>query len=338
VSAVDVGARDLLTPVAARETGVGVGWILRRLAFGVITLWLITILVFVATQALPSDPARAILGRAPPSAIEGLRHQLGLDRPLLSQYTHWLSGVLQGDFGQSYSAHEPVTKLTGGALSNSLLLLALVAIIAIPGGIALGFIAAVRRNSVVDRALLGGSLLFTALPEFVVALLLVILFSTTVLTLLPAVTEISAGASPLSKPNELVLPVATLVFASVPYVFRQARASMTDTLESDFIEMARLKGMPERRVIWRHAAPNALIAPVQASALVLAYLLGGIVVVEEIFSYPGLGTTLVQAVSVRDLPTIQAVVLVFAAGVVLFNLLADVLTVLLTPKLRTPAQ
>jgi len=169
----------------------------------------------------------------------------------------------------------------------------------------------------------------------VIAMLLVVVLSTTVLHVLPAVAVIPPGSSPFLHPLEMALPVLTLILAVVPYLYRLVRATMIDVLESEYVAMARLKGVPERTVIWRHAIPNALIPVTQAAAVVLAYLLGGIVVVEFIFGFPGLGTLLTDAVGQRDLPVIQAVTLVIAAGVVLFNLAADLLTVLLTPRLRT---
>jgi peptide/nickel transport system permease protein len=176
---------------------------------------------------------------------------------------------------------------------------------------------------------------FTALPEFVVGLILVMVFSTTFFKILPAVASFG-NASPLSQPTELILPVATLALVSFPYVMRLARAAMIEALGSEYVAMARLKGMPWHIVVWRHAARNALVAPVQASAVILTYLLGGVVVVEYIFAYPGLGTALTQAVGARDLPAIQGIVLCIVTAVVIFNLVADALTILLTPKLRAP--
>jgi peptide/nickel transport system permease protein len=221
------------------------------------------------------------------------------------------------------------------AVGNSLWLLFLTAVISLPLSVFLGTLTAIRRDRLLDRSLLMISLGLTALPEFVVAMTLVILFSTTVLQVLPAVALFPPGESPILHPAEMVLPVLTLVLVVVPYLYRQVRATMIDVLESEYVTMARLKGVPESVVSRRHALPNALIPMVQASALILTYLLGGIVTVEYIFSYPGLGRLLIDAITNRDLPVIESVVLVFASGVVLFNLTADVLTIYLTPKLRT---
>lgn len=340
----DAVVREIEPQILERSTGIGRGWLIRRLLFGVFTLWLASTIVFAATQALPSDPARTILGRAPEPAIKLLRKDLELDRSVPAQYVSWLGRVVQADLGDSLAsrsteantsevARQRVTSLIGPRLRNSLVLLALTAVIAIPIGIALGFSAAMRRGRAGDNALLGASIVLTALPEFVIGLILVIIFSTTVFSILPAVSV--PGENPLAHSDVLVLPVATLMLVSAPYVFRLARASMIEVLASDYVAMARLKGMPERRVVWRHAARNALIAPLQGSAVILAYLLGGVVVVETLFSYPGLGTALVEAVKVQDMPMIQGIVIVFAAGIVLFNIVADALTVYLTPRLRT---
>jgi peptide/nickel transport system permease protein len=313
--------------------GIGPMWIVRRLGFGLVILWFVATLVFIATQLLPGDAARAVVGRGSPTELAAIRHQLGLDQPVIEQYGHWLRNLVQGNLGLSLATRNPVGAIIGPALRNSLILLGLAAGIALPLGVVLGFRAAARHNKILDHSLMGMSLVFTALPEFVVGLVLVMVFSTNVFALLPAVAN--PTGNPLAQPTQLVLPVITLVLASVPYIFRLARAAMIEVLASDYIAMARLKGLGERRVMWHHAAPNALVPPIQASAIILVYLLSGVVVVEYVFSYPGLGSALITSVSARDVPTIQAIVLVFAAGIVLFNLAADALTILATPRLRT---
>jgi peptide/nickel transport system permease protein len=311
-------------------------WIIRRLVFGVVVLFLASLVIFLATHALPTDPAQAILGRdATKANLIHTRHLLGLDQPLYKQYATWLGDTLQGNLGISTGNQYPVSSLLWEPVRNSLVLLVVVAVIAIPLSILLGTIAAIRRDGLLDRSMLVASLGLSALPEFVVGMTLIIIFATTVLQILPSVTLFPPSDLPLQHPTQLVLPVVTLCIAIVPYQYRQVRGSMIDVLESDYVAMARLKGVPERIVMRRHALPNALIPTIQASALTLAYLLGGIVVVEYLFNYPGLGGLLVAAIANRDLPLIEAVVLVFAVGVVLFNLVADVATVYVTPKLRT---
>lgn len=311
-------------------------WIVRRVGFGLLTLFVISILVFAATQALPTDPAEAILGRsATPENVAELRAKLGLDEPVVQQYLDWLGGILHGDLGNSITSNVAVSKLIGDRFANSVLLLLIVAVIAIPLSVIWGSLSAIRRDRTADRAGLFLSFGLTALPEFVIGAVLVIVFSTVFLQVLPAVSLVPDGQSPLSDPEILVLPVATLVLVISPYLFRLMRGSMIDALESDYVQMARMKGLPERVVLGRHAFRNALVPMIQGSALSLAYLFGGVVVIEFLFAYPGLGSLLTEAINGRDMPVIQAVVLIFAAGVVVFNLLADVLTVYVTPRLRT---
>jgi peptide/nickel transport system permease protein len=311
-------------------------WILRRIGLGVVVLFAVSVIVFAATQALPGDAARSILGKeATPAALAQVREQLGLNRSLVSQYTDWLSGMLTLDLGESLAGGRPVSSTMGPRLVNSLVLLGVVAVIAIPMSILVGAITAIRRDRLLDRGMLLGSLAVTAMPDFVNGLLLIVLLATTVFHVLPAVASFPPGDLPLMHPKEIALPVATLVLAIGPYLYRLMRATMIDVLESEYIDMARLKGVPERTVMLRHAMPNALIPVIQGSALMLAWLLGGIVVIEFLFAYPGLGSLLADAVANRDVPIIQAVVLVLATGVVLFNLLADTLTIVATPKLRT---
>jgi peptide/nickel transport system permease protein len=332
VPEVDLPGEDAASP------GIGTrhGWVLWRLAAGVLILFAVSVLVFAATQALPGDPARAILGReATPERLSAVRAQLRLDEPLVSQYGRWAGGVLKGDFGTSLAAQVPVTELLGRRLGSSLALLAVAVAIALPLSLLLGTLMGLRRDGLFDKTFMLAGILLVALPEFVIGMALVMLLATTVFTLLPAVALIPAGDSPFAHPRQLVLPVLTLVLATVPYLSRLLRGSMIDVLESEYVHMARLKGMPERIIVLRHALPNAVAPTLQASALVLAYLLSGIVVVEYLFRYPGLGGALTDAVGNRDLPVIQAITLIFAAGIVGFNLVADVLTVYVTPRLRT---
>ena len=313
------------------------GFILRRLLLGLLTLFLVSLVVFAATQALPSDPARAILGRtATPDSLKALRKQLNLNRPVVSQYTHWLGGIFTGDLGNSLAARgEPVTKVLGKRLENSAVLVLLAAVISIPLSILLGVISARRRDGPLDHSMSLILLALAALPEFVVGIALVLLFATRVFHVLPAVSLIPPDSSPWQNPKELVLPTVTLVLAVSPYVARIMRASMVEVLESDFVEMARLKGMPERHVLWRHAVPNAIAPAIQVIALNLAYLAGGIVVVEFVFAYPGIGSALVDGVANRDLPIVQALAVLIAAVYVGCNVLADIATILVSPRLRT---
>jgi peptide/nickel transport system permease protein len=311
------------------------GFIIRRLLLGVLVLILVSILVFIATQAL-GNPARAILGRdATPEALAALEKQLNLNDSVFSQYLSWIGGVLRGDFGTSLAAQVPVTDLLSDRLVNSLILVSLAALISIPISIAIGSYGALRREKLFDNVASNLMLVLAAIPEFVVAVGLVILFATTVFNWLPAISPVPPGTSPLDNPDILVLPVLTLVIAVSPYVARIMRASMVEVLESDYIEMARLKGLSERVVLVRHALPNAIGPVFQVIAINLAYLAGGVVIVEYVFNYPGIGSALVDAVVNHDVPVVQTLTMLIAAVYVVLNLLADIATILVTPKLRT---
>jgi peptide/nickel transport system permease protein len=313
------------------------GFIVRRLLLGLIVLFMVSIVVFAATQALPGDPARAILGRsATPQSLAALRLKLHLDQPVFSQYWTWLTGLLRGNLGTSLAAQEPVTTLLSPKLVNSAVLVAISAIVSIPLSIAIGSWAAFRREKIFDALSSNLLLVLAALPEFVVAIVLVIVFSTTVFPYtLPGTSTIPPGSRPWNLPSYLVLPALTLVIAVAPYVARIMRASMIEVLESDYVEMARLKGLPERVVLIRHALPNALGPVFQVIALNLAYLAGGIVVVETVFNYGGIGLGIKEAVLNHDLPVVQALAMLIAAVYVALNLLADVATIMVTPRLRT---
>jgi peptide/nickel transport system permease protein len=317
-----------------RHGGIA-AFIVRRLLLGVLVLFLVSVLVFVSTQAL-GDPAKAILGRnATPDAVAALHKQLHLDQNLLGQYLSWLGGLLHGDFGTSLAAQQPVSTLLGPRLVNSAVLVFCAAVISIPLSIALGSWAALKREKAFDTATSNLMLVLAALPEFVVAVFLVIIFATTVFHVLPAISPIPPGQRPWDYPKELILPVATLVIVVSPYVARIMRASMVEVLESDYVEMARLKGLPERTVLVRHALPNAIGPVFQVTAINLAYLAGGIVVVEYVFNYSGIGSALQDAVVNHDLPVVQALAMLIAGVYVVLNLLADIGTIMVTPRLRT---
>ena len=324
-----------LAPPTRRE-GSLLRFTLTRLAFSLLILLGVSVLVFVATQALPGDPATSILGHAAaPDQLAALRKELGLDKPLVQQYLDWIGGVLHGDLGTSLANRDSVASIISDRAQNSLALVVLSAGIAIPLSVLIGTLAAVRRDRAFDHTSQLLLLVLTALPEFVIGLALLLLLSTSVVKWLPAVALIPPGESAFLHPRELALPVLTLVLAVVPYLARLQRAALLDVLGSEYVQMARLKGVRERVVIRRHALRNALVPLIQGSALTLIYLTGGIVTVEYLFAYPGLGSALTTAVQARDMPVIQGIVLLFAAAYVFFNLAADLLTVYVSPRLRT---
>ena len=308
----------------------------RRLALGVLTLWLISLVVFAAVVALPGDAATAILGRtASPDRVAALREQLHLNESVVSQYLHWVGGVLTGSFGTSAATQQPVSQLLSDRVGNSLFLVLIAAIVAIPLSIATGVWTAMRRDRAVDHITSTTTLVLAALPEFVIGILLVLLFATSVFHWFPAVSLLSPGEHAWADPNVVVLPAATLVLAVTPYISRIMRGSMIEVLESEYVTMARLKGLSERRVIWAHAVPNAIVPAIQVTALQLAWMAGGVVMVEFVFSYPGIGAALVDSVGKRDIPVVQTVTMLAAGVYVVLNLLADLATILVTPKLRT---
>lgn len=312
------------------------GFVVRRALLGVVTLFFVSVIVFAATQALPGDPARAILGRnATPESLATLREQLNLNEPVVAQYTNWLRDLVTGDLGDSLAANQPVTELIGKRIENSAFLMLLAALISVPLSIMLGSVAARRRDGAFDHGTSIVLLALAALPEFVVAIGLVVIFGTTLSTILPAVSLIPPDDAAWAHLKEHVLPVTALVLAVSPPIARIMRASMVEVLESDYIEMARLKGLSERTVLWRHALPNGIAPAIQVIALNLAYLAGGIVVVEFVFGYPGIGGAFVDAVSNRDLPVVQALAILIAATYVALNVVADVATILVSPRLRT---
>lgn len=311
-------------------------FILRRLGVSVFILFAVSIIIFCATLLLPGSPATAILGQqATPERIAALEAEMNLDQPPLTRYLLWLGGVFTGDFGTSTSTGGPVSELLGEPLVNSLVLMLLAAAISIPVGVLLGVYAAWWRGYKRDSAITWVTLILAALPEFVIGIALITLFATSVFQVLPAVTMSPPGSRVWEFPTQLVLPTLTLAFVVTPYVARMTRATMIEALESGYVEMARLKGVPERRVVFRHALPHAVGPIAQVVAIQLAWLAGGIVVVEYLFRYPGLGVALIDAVNYRDVQVVQAVSLLIAAVYVVVNLLADLVSIAANPKLRS---
>jgi len=335
---------DVISAELATESGVvgrrRGGWrsLLSHLLWMLATLFFTSVVVFAATQILPGDPAELALGKnATPESLAALRQQLNLDEPVIAQYWDWLRGVLSGDLGTSISARIPVSDLIGNRIVNTATLVGITSLIILPLSLLFGIVGAVRRDRAVDHGLAAFAIVFTAVPDFVVGMVLLMVFATSVFTVFPAVSLIPDGANPLGYLDEMALPILTLTLVSLPYLGRLLRASMIDILQSEYVAWARLKGTPERQVILRHALPNALVPLIQGYALILAYLSGGIVVIEYLFAFPGLGSALLAAVHTRDIPVVQAICLIFAAFYVVVNLVADALCVLVTPRLRTKA-
>jgi peptide/nickel transport system permease protein len=311
--------------------------LVHRAVLGVVTIVVIAILAYAATVVLPGDAATAILGQnATPQRLAQVRHQLGLNEPVVTRFGHWAFHALQGDFGTSLAFGQSVTAVMGSRIANSAVLVAVSAVVSSLIGILLGMYAAFRRDGIFDTLGSIASLIANALPEFVVAIFVVMLFSVNVLHLFPGVSVLPVGTHIWQQPNKLVLPVVTLVIVTTPYVFRMTRGAMIEALTSDYVESARLRGVSGMRLAFRHAFPNALAPVIQVIGLNLLYLAGGIVLVETVFDFPGLGSALVQAVDGRDIPVIQFTVLVLALFYVVLNILTDAAVLMVTPRKRYP--
>ncbi|HEV2240745.1 MAG TPA: ABC transporter permease [Streptosporangiaceae bacterium] len=307
----------------------------RRIAIGVVTLFLVSVVVFVATEVLPGNAAYAVLGRsASPARVRALEIAMHLNRGIFDQYWVWISGIFTGRLGNSLVNGLPVWGFVEPRIVNSAVLVVLAGAIGAVVGVALGAVAALRKDGWFDHVTSVVVLAVTSLPEFVVAIALIILLSTVVWHLFPAVSLLPPGTYAWDAPSLLVLPVATLVIVIVPYIFRMMRAATVEALESDYVEMARLKGVPEWRIVVMHALPNAIAPTIQVIGLNFLYLAGGIVIVEYVFNFPGIGQGLVDAVGTRDIPVIQFIVLVLAAFYVVMNIVTDVIALLATPRRR----
>jgi peptide/nickel transport system permease protein len=310
--------------------------IAQRLALGIVLLFAVSLLIFAGTEILPGDVAQAILGQAAtPEAVANIRAELGLDRPAAVRYLDWLAGAVKGDFGVSYSNQRDIAEQISGRLGNTLLLAGCAAAIAVPLAILLGVLSVRYRNTLFDRAISTGTLTTISLPEFFSGYILMFIFAVT-LRWFPSSATIYDGMSLGQKLWMIALPVATLVLVVVGHMMRMTRAAVLNVLSSAYIETAELKGLSQSRIIWRHALPNAVAPIINVVALNLAYLIVGVVVVEVIFVYPGMGQYMVDHVSKRDVPVVQACGLIFAAVYIVLNTVADVAAVIANPRLRHP--
>jgi peptide/nickel transport system permease protein len=310
--------------------------ILRRLALSLVLLAAVSLLIFMGVEALPGDFATTYLGQsATPQAVANIRAELGLDRPLPVRYVQWLGGVLQGDFGTSWASRMPVAGQIADRLGNSLFLAAVAAVIAIPLAILLGLVAVLTRDTFLDRAINVVTLAAISLPEFFVGYLLILVFAVNFgIATFPS--TVFAGMALGAKLQAVALPVATLVLVVLAHMMRMTRAAIISVLSSAYMETAELKGLGAWRAILRHATPNAIAPIVNVVALNLAYLIVGVVVVEVVFVYPGMGQYMVDAVTVRDMPVVQACGLIFAAVYILLNMVADIIAIVSNPRLRHP--
>ena len=307
--------------------------ITRRLLVGLLTLWAASVLVFVGTELLPGDAATAYLGQEKTEAgVAALRAKLGLDKPAPIRYFNWLTNFLQGEMGTSLVSTKPVAEVITGWVTNTFILAGFTALIAIPLSLFLGLLSAAYPNSALDRSISVLSLMIVSVPEFLTASVLIIVVAVN-LHMLPATSHLSGNASVWDTFRALVLPMVTLTVASLAYMTRMTRAAIMDVLRAPYIEMAVLKGVPRSRIILLHALPNALGPIVNVIALVLGYLVSGVVVVEAIFAYPGMGRLLLDSVGLRDFPMVQSLAMIFCGFYISINLLADVLALITNPRL-----
>lgn len=312
------------------------GLVGKRLGLGLVILFVISIIIFFMVELLPGDIAQAVLGQgATEENLAALRKEMGLDKPAIVRYLGWLGNAVTFDFGNSIVTGEPVIKTIGARFMNTLFLAAYAAVIAVPISILLGVIVALLRNSIFDRVANVLTLVSISSPEFFLGYILILFFAVK-WSMFPAIASLSEGMSFLELLNRAFLPALTLVLVVVAHMMRMTRAAIINLLASPYIEMARLKGAPPWKVIVRHALPNAWAPIINVVALNLAYLITGVVLVEVVFVYPGIGQALVDAVSKRDFPVVQACCLIFAATFILLNLAADVGAILTNPRLRHP--
>ena len=308
----------------------------QRSVYALLTLLAVSVLIFAGTELLPGDVAQAILGQtATPESVAALRRELGLDRPAPLRYAAWIAGAIRGDFGTSLANAVPISALIAARLDKTLILAAAAAAISVPLSLALGIVAALYRDSPLDRALSAITLVFVSFPEFLIGYALVIVFAIN-LGWLPALSNLREGASATQWLRAIALPAATLSLVLLAHTMRLTRTAIVNVLGAEYIQMATIKGLSPARIILRHAFPNAIGPILSIVMLMFAYLVVGVVVVEVVFNYAGMGKLMVDAVSNRDMPLVQACGLIFSAVFVVCNFLADFLAIVANPRLLHP--
>ncbi len=315
--------------------------VLQRLGLGLLTLFIVSIVIFMSLELLPGGFAEAILGQgATPETVAAFNREIGLDRPAYVRYVEWIAGVLRGDFGYSYaglggSIKRSVTEMIAPRLYNTFFLAIMTAIFAVPLSLFLGVMAALYRNSFYDRTVNAVTLTTIAAPEFFIAYILMFIFAVKLRWFYPTST-VSESTGFAEHVYRAALPAITLTLVIVAHMMRMTRAAIINLLASPYIEMAQLKGIPNREVIMKHALPNAWAPIATVIAFNLAYLVVGVVVVEVVYVYPGIGQLMVDSVSSRDMPVVQACALIFAATYILLNLSADIVSIITNPRLLHP--
>ncbi|MGV2072119.1 MULTISPECIES: ABC transporter permease [Rhizobium/Agrobacterium group] len=308
--------------------------VVNRLMIALITLIIVSLAVFMATALLPGDTATMLLGQAAtPEAVEGLRQAMHLNDPAILRFLRWATGLLQGDLGTSYANNMPIAELISGRLVNSMKLAGITALLAVPIALTLGITSAMLRGSLYDRSVTVITIGVISVPEFMIATSAVLLFAV-YLKWLPALSFANEVHSFAGLVRVYAMPVITLTFGVSAQMIRMTRAAVIETLDTPYVEMALLKGASRRRIVLRHALPNALGPIVNAMALSLSYLIGGVIIVETIFNYPGIAKLMVDAVATRDLPLIQSCAMIFCVGYLVLITIADIVSILSNPRLR----
>ena len=303
-----------------------------RISLIIVTLLFVSASIFAMTEALSGDAATAALGQGRTDEnLEAMRKKLGLDDPPHVRYLNWLGGVVQGDLGESLRDGQPVGGLVFTRLGNSLLLAVFAFVVGVPTAVAVGIWTAVKKDSLIDRLFSVVSLVAISLPEFVTGVVLIIIFSTT-LGWLPSSSLVQPGTSPLSRPEILILPAITLMGVLFAYIMRMTRANVIEELDTNYVRTATLKGLSYRRVVFRHAVPNAMLPTISVITINLGWMLGGLIIVESVFAYPGLGRLLLTSIETRDTPLLQALALILAAAYAISNLVADLSYAALNPR------
>ena len=330
----DRGLIASATPSALARLFPLVRLLLERLALGLLTLLAVSALLYIGTEMLPGDVASALLGQqATPEALAVIRQSLGLERPASLRFLEWLIGIFHGDLGKSLASGRPIAADILPRLGNTFFLASYAAVIAVPVSVGLGIVAAIREGGIVDRLASTFTLVTISVPEFFVGYILIVVFAVQ-LGWLPSLATVHSGMTLGARLEATALPALTLVLVVVAHMMRMTRAAILAQMSSPYIEMAHLKGLSGPEVVLRHALPNAAAPIIAVIALNLAYLVVGVVVVEVVFVYPGIGQLMVDAVSKRDLPTVQACGLVFASVYVVLNTFADIAAILINPRLR----
>ena len=309
--------------------------LLRRLFLGIVTVWIVSMIIFAGVEMLPGDSCTAFLEReAKGKLLENCRESQGLNRPAVERYFDWATSAVRGDLGVSANGEKSIAELVGNRLKNSLLLAACSLALGVPLAIFLGVVTGLWRDRPVDLTISTLAIFAMTIPEFVSATVLILVFSVW-LGWLPGIVLTSANAPASEFFPEIILPVLVLTMVMTAHILRMVRSSVIEVMAGDYIQMATLKGVPYWRIVFRHALPNALLPAINVVALTIAWLLGGVVVIEVVFNYPGLGRMMIDAISDRDLPVVQAIALIVATVYVCVNLSADILTMFANPRLRT---